>query len=152
MTDMDKKQVLEFLRSVSVMSLAVNGEKGPISTILLFAVDDDFTFYFATHKNSFKASALLKDNRVGLSVWSFNQMLIQGDGVATMISDQESIDNTLGKLSDSVARLGDFWPPVLRITGGDYAVFKIEVNWLRKLDLSDNKIHGSNEQFLQIIG
>ena len=40
-----KKEVLDFLRAESVMSAAINNSERPVSTVLLFAVDDDFTFF-----------------------------------------------------------------------------------------------------------
>lgn len=122
------------------MSVAVNGESGPISTVLLFAVDDDFTFYFATHKNSFKAKGLNKDNRISMSIWEFNKMLVQCDGEAFEITDHDEAGEAFDKLTNSLDNLAEFWPPVLQIEGEGYIIYKVKTNWVRTLDLTDKKI------------
>lgn len=62
------KQILTFLRSVGIMSIAVNAEPYPISSVVLFSVDDEFNFLFATHSVSNKAKSLLKRPEISFSV------------------------------------------------------------------------------------
>lgn len=74
-----KQDVISFLRSVSIMSVAINYQR-PVSSILLFAVDDEMNFYFATHKNSIKARALEINPEISMSVWEYDKMLVQASG------------------------------------------------------------------------
>ena len=142
------QQILKFLRSVSIMSAAVNGLNGPISTVLLFHIDDDFTLYFATHSDSFKAKALALDDRISYSVWEHRKMLVQADGIATPITDPKEINEILDKL---VSHVGDFWPPVLRLKGEGYVIYKIATKWLRALDLSQLTIVAPQPPFTEIV-
>lgn len=143
------EEVLEFLKSVSIMSLAINYET-PISTILLFAVDGDFTFYFATHKDSFKSKAIELNNKVSLSVWQHDKMLVQASGTATLLEDQAESTDALNKIVNALDNIQDFWPPVLRFHGDDYAVYKIDTNWLRVLDLTEKTIYAEDSPFFEI--
>ena len=51
-TELSKQNVLDFLVENPVLNLSAVGEGGvPISTVLLFSVDNDFTFTFCTHSD-----------------------------------------------------------------------------------------------------
>lgn len=147
----DKDEVLSFLKKMSIMSIALNGERGPISSPMLFVVDEDFCIYFATRKGSHKAEALLKDTRIGISVWKHEEMSIQYDGEAAPVTDMIVLEKKLDELAEAAAREGDFWPPVLRITETDYIMYKVTPRWVRKLDLKNAAIHANNKMFVQII-
>jgi len=143
------QEVLDFLKSVSIMSVSINYET-PISTILLFAVDGDFTFYFATQKNSFKDKALNLDNKISLSVWEHGKMLVQASGVAKKMEDEKEASESLTKIVNALDNINDFWPPVLRFHGDDYVIYQIETNWLRVLDLSEKTIYAEDSPFFEI--
>ena len=145
-----KKEVLDFLRAESVMSAAINNSERPVSTVLLFAVDDDFTFYFTTRRNTVKVKSLAADKKISLSVWHLGKMLVQASGEVGEITDERQIDEILDKLARSAGALSGFWPPVLQIRGSDYAAYSIKTNWLRVLDLRVKYVH-SDELFTQII-
>lgn len=144
-----KKLILEFLRANPVMNIAVVDGDKPITSVVLFAVDDDFTFYFASRSNSFKTKALLKNNKISFSVWKNQDMLIQGDGTATLAPVQQG-ENLLYKLALSSTNIEDFWPPILSIVGGDYTLFMLKPTWLRSLNLKDLKIHEAKDPFVEI--
>ncbi len=145
-----KQKVLEFMRSESIMSVAINSSDRPVSTILLFAIDDDFTVYFATHKSTQKAKALSVDNKISLSVWGHKKMLVQASGVAEEITDGDELENTLDKLAMATDVVEDFWPPILQAKGDDYVAYRIKLDMLRILDLTKQQIHVKS-QFVQII-
>lgn len=148
--DYNKEDVLGFLRTFPVMSMAICAERGPIASVVVFAVDDDFTFYFATHRDSYKAKALLKDKRVGFSVWQLNKMLVQADGQVEEVGGDGAYE-VLQKITQSTQQIEDFWPPILRVPGGGYIVFKIKPSWLRAMDLASNTITADTFPFTQII-
>jgi nitroimidazol reductase NimA-like FMN-containing flavoprotein (pyridoxamine 5'-phosphate oxidase superfamily) len=144
-----KKEILKFLRDVSIMSAAVNAGNYPVSTILLFSVDDDFTFYFAARGDSFKAKALKVDPRISIAVWEHDRMLVQACGDVEQVTQPKELDLALDKLASSVANVSDFWPPILRISGGDYYVYKVTMKWVRALDLKSKVIKEEDSSFTE---
>ena len=109
-----KEEILKFLRSVSIMSLAISADPYPVATILLFSVDDDFTFYFATRNSSHKAKALMQTSKVSLSVWEHNQILVQAHGDTSQATEPKEIDEILEKLASSVSDLSDSRKGIIR--------------------------------------
>ena len=132
-----KEEIVDFLRSVSVMSIAVELDGQPISSVLLFAVDDDLIIYFATRTDSFKSKALSKNQKISLSVWEHRKMLVQAKGFAEKITDSGESEIALDKIVNSAQNIENFWPPILSITGGEYEIFRLKLDWIRVLDLSD---------------
>lgn len=146
-----KQQVIDFLRSVSVMNLAVSSNDKPISSVLLFHVDDDLNFYFGTHNDSYKAIAIRDNPKVGFSVWEHNKMLVQADGIAEEILEPASINSVLNDIVLATNNIKNFWPPVLRIRGNGYAVFRIKTTWMRALDLQSDAITEKELPFTMIV-
>lgn len=144
-----KSETLAFLRKVSIMSAAINGTP-PISTVLLFAIDDDMTIYFTTLKESYKAKALEKDPAISLSVWEHNSMYVQATGITEVITDENEALKAIDKIADAAIDLTDFWPPVLQVKGHNYIVYKIKLNWLRTRSLSDKTIVEKESKFKEV--
>lgn len=134
------------------MSLAACNENLPLATVLSFAVDDDLTFYFVTRENSHKSLAIQKNSRVSFSVWQYQQMLVQVDGEATRIFDQDEAANAMEKIAQAVESIKNFWPPIISYgTDQQYAVFKIKPLWVRALSLSEHVIKSHEPAFTQIV-
>ena len=146
-----KSDVITSMRRESIMSIALNSPRGPISSMVLFAIDEDFTIYFATHEDTFKSKAILEDNRISFSVWEKNVMLVQAKGVATPIEDIYHKDISLEKIVHAVDNIDSFWPPVLRIRNdSEYVVYKIKPDWVRALDLTSKTITALVDPFVEI--
>lgn len=145
-----KTEVLKALKEVAVMSVAINSQEYPVATMVLFTVDEELNFYFMTHGESYKAKALEKDQRVSWNVWQQRKMLVQGSGTATQIADEEEKRKILVDLAKSAAEMPGFWPPVLRIQGGEYTVYRVKPVWLRALDLSNMTIVDGNGPFTEV--
>lgn len=145
-----KQEVLEFLKRNFVMNIAVSIDNKPSSSVLLYYVDDNFNFFFTTHADSFKAKILKSNPKISMSIWEHNQMLVQADGEVTEITEEEQKLKVIDKLAESASMKKDFWPPLLRIRGENYVVFKIIPNWLRKLDLTNNSISSINSPLTNI--
>jgi len=145
-----RKEILAFLRENFIMSAAVSENDKPSATILLYHVDDEFNFYFATHTNTYKTRKLLNNPAISLCVWQHNQMLIQVDGTASEVSDPSQKLAIIDKLAESAAKGPDFWPPLLRIGGEAYIVFKVTPHWLRKLDLKQDTMTQVDSPFEEI--
>ncbi len=132
------------------MSAAINNAERPVATVLLYAIDDDFTMYFATHRSTIKAKSLAIDPKISFSVWRNHEMLIQASGATREVTDSNQLESVLDKLAESTTTVEDFWPPILQVKGSDYVVYEIKIDWMRALDLSNVAIH-NEQQFSQII-
>jgi general stress protein 26 len=146
-----KQEILDFLRKTSLMSAAFvrDGDK-PLSTILLFAIDDDFTLYFATLKTSYKAKALEENKNMSISVWAEKEILVQANGTVEQETDGEKAEEIVEKLADAAAGLDEFWPPVLQIKGHEYAVYKVKFDWLHALDLTSTNLVEKESLFTEV--
>lgn len=145
-----RKQIIEFMREVSIMSVAAIAPDGPVSSILLFAVDEDFTLYFSTHGESRKAKALAHNPHIALSVWKYNEMLVQADGIATPIEDTTTIDTVFDKLANAVSKIKDFWPPVVHIEGDHYTIYKVKLTRMSVLPMNNLTIHDYRNPFISV--
>jgi nitroimidazol reductase NimA-like FMN-containing flavoprotein (pyridoxamine 5'-phosphate oxidase superfamily) len=151
MDQITKASAVSFLREVNILTAALVGERGPISTPLIFAVEDDLSkLYVATHRDTFKAQALLKDPRISCSIWQFDKMLIQLDGTAKEIVDPVSMADKVDKLVESLSHLEGFWPPVIQVGGEGYIVFEITPTWIRALNLSSKNILSGDNPFTEV--
>lgn len=123
------------------MNVAVTMDNKPMCSILLFAIDDDFTMHFITHESTFKARALEKNPSISYSVWKHGHMYVQADGTVSKVTDPEEIDQAMDKIVNSADNIEDFWPPVLRVRNkSNYVVYKVKPYWLRASDLQSKKI------------
>ncbi|MBT4124271.1 MAG: pyridoxamine 5'-phosphate oxidase family protein [Candidatus Pacebacteria bacterium] len=146
-----KQEILSFLQKTSLMSVALcQKDNKPLSTILLFALDDDFTLYFATISSSYKAKAIENNKNISFSVWKPEEMLVQANGVVDQITDQKAAEEVVDKIAEAAASLDDFWPPVLQIKGHDYSVYKVKINWLHALDLSSKNLVEKTSLFTEV--
>ena len=135
MDENTKKIILDFMNSNTILSLSTSTSDSPYICNLFYVCDDDLNIYFATHKQSHKAQKLLRNPFISLSVWEHKKMLVQADGQASELSDETQRLQIIDKLAESSLKGDNFWPPLFRIGGQDYIVFKIKLNWIRKLDL-----------------
>jgi nitroimidazol reductase NimA-like FMN-containing flavoprotein (pyridoxamine 5'-phosphate oxidase superfamily) len=145
-----KTEILDFLRSQYIMSVAVCEDNKPSSSILLYYIDDELNIYFATHADSIKAKKLKINPLISLSVWEHKKMLIQADGEVSEVVEEDAKLNIIDKLAESSSKGDNFWPPLLRIKGGEYTVFKIKPIWLRRLDLKTDTMTQTDSPFSEI--
>ncbi|KXK26031.1 MAG: Pyridoxamine 5'-phosphate oxidase [candidate division WS6 bacterium OLB20] len=150
-TEISKQDALAFLQSQFIMNIACVYNGLPVSSVLLFHIDDECNFYFATHRDSIKSRALLSNSNVSLSVWEHNKMLIQADGVAAEITDTNKAIEIIDRLAESTAKGASFWPPLFRIKGDSYIVFAIKPTWMRALDLTRDTMTQEDSPFSTII-
>ncbi len=144
-----REEILAFLKHTPILSLAACNEGKPVSSVVAFAIDDDFTIYFATHSDSIKAVALRQNPILSYSVWKEDQMLVQGGGEARELQGQE-YDQAMNSILKTIDQLENFWPPILRITGTNYTAYAVKPTWLRALDLSDPSYDGTDTPFSEV--
>ena len=152
MTEYTKESAIAFLRKNFIMELAtVSGEGQPLCSVLLYAVDDDLNMYFATHDDSQKAKNLMQNPLANFVVWEHDRVMVQADVVAEVVEDEKKKGDILDRLADAATDSHDFWPPVFRIKGGAYVIFKLTPSWMRVLDLSVKTMRQSDPPFTDII-
>lgn len=143
MTRATKKEVLEFLRNHPECVLATVSPDGkPEAATVLFAVDDDLTFYFGTSDKYRKYQNLSKNKNVAVVV-GVNQKdprSAQVEGTMDPILEEAEIAKTKEFFAEQNPAMKPFlnWP---------LKFFKLKPTWLRFLD----ETKGEAENFQQII-
>ena len=133
-----KKQLKIFLEGVSVMSIAVCLDNKPMSSVVLFTVDNDLSFYFLTKRNTYKAKALRSNPQISISIWVQNNKLIQASGEVMEISGDAEFDKYYKKLSSISDRMQNAYWPFTAVKGEESVVYKVFTKWLRVMDLSSD--------------
>lgn len=140
---MKNKEVLDFVKAHPECVLATSSLDGkPEAATVLFAVDDDFTFYFGTAEKYRKYSNLLKNKKVAIVVGvnGKDPRSVQADGEIEMIEKESEIAKTKEFFAEQNPAMKPFlsWP---------LKFFKVKPFWLRWLD----ETKGSAENYQQII-
>lgn len=148
--NISKKQILEFLKSVAIMSIAAVGEHGPVSSVVVFAVDNDLSFYFLTKRETYKAKALLKNPKISLCVWEHRKMLVQASGSVIEVESGDEFNKIHEQIDKASHVIKNFWWPILNINKGEYVIFKIHPEWIRALDLTGKNIKEEGDPFFTI--
>jgi uncharacterized pyridoxamine 5'-phosphate oxidase family protein len=145
-----KIDALNFIKTQFIMQIATCSNNKPAVSVMLFAMNDNFDVYFATHRKSFKSQNLLVNPKVGIAIWEHNKMLIQIDAEVEEVIETPEQLGVLNMLADQVAKSENFWPPVLRINNGEYVIFKAKPTWVRALDLVRSTISQESTPFTEI--
>jgi nitroimidazol reductase NimA-like FMN-containing flavoprotein (pyridoxamine 5'-phosphate oxidase superfamily) len=145
-----KKEILNFLRNQPVMSIAISSGRVPRSSILIFAVDKDFNFYFATGVKSNKVKVLMKNKSIDFSIWEYKKILVHGFGEAKLLKSEKEIEKALTRLAKVAGEMKDFWPPLINLWNQDYAIFKVKSKKLKILDLKNDNIKDGKVSFTEI--
>lgn len=150
MEEYTKESVLAFLKTQYVMSLASAKDNMPNVAILLYAVDDDLSLYFFTHKNSRKSQNILSNPHVSAYIWKEQKLGVQLDGTVAQVTDETMQAEVMDKLADAATEDEHFWPPIFHIQGGEYIIFKFTPEWLRVLDLEIKTVRSEKQPFTEI--
>lgn len=145
-----KAAVLDFLRSSYIMSVATADQNVPSVSVLLYYVDDNLNFYFATHTDSTKAKNLMQNPKISLTVWQPGKMLVQANGSAFAMPHDETEMQIVDAIAASSAKGPDFWPPIFRIKGVGYVVFKVKPEAIKVLDLQTDTITQKDSPFTEL--
>lgn len=141
-----RDRVLAFLRghqTAVLGSLSPGGE--PQGATVTGAWDDGFSFYFFTRRDSRKFRNLAVNPHVSVVVGfePDTRGTVQAQGTATMVGDHTQLA-PYAEIIDTGA-----WP-LLRQQGMDFIFFKVEVDWLRWLDVTRTQEAGE-DVFFQIL-
>lgn len=132
------------------MSMASAKDNKPNVAMLLYAIDDDLTLYFFTHKNSRKSQNILSNPQVSAYIWKAQELAVQIDGAAEQVTDEAMQADIMDRLADAATEDDHFWPPIFHIQGGEYIIFKLTPEWLRVLDLEIKTVRSEKQPFTEI--
>ncbi len=144
----------EFIASHPLAVLSINQKHhAPYSAAVFITSDESLNLSFVTKTETTKYSAICIDNRVTVTSYDLDeQQMLQANGKATEISNDAGLAKDL---FDQVAKAKltkdpNWIPPIVKLQAGEYAVFKIGIEWMRIVSFSSSL---SNEaSFTQIIG
>jgi len=132
-----RKRVLRFLQGEKTAVIATVSPKGePQAATITYVIDDQFNFYFIARKSSRKFANLLLNRSVGLAVGTDPKVPatveIQGTAHAVESPDASVVDY----FSNAMQSDDPEWWPLFKSRGMDYVFFRVEIQWLRWLDLA----------------
>ncbi|MFC1653484.1 pyridoxamine 5'-phosphate oxidase family protein [Patescibacteria group bacterium] len=141
------RNLKDYIESVKVMSVAVTDEDKPVSSVVLFMLDNDLCFYFLTKRITRKAIALGKNPKISISLWRKNELLINAFGEAREIpniTENSDYFDKFRKLSQEYGN--DYWP-LEGVDGSEYVLYKMMTQWMKVVDLSSSGV-GMEEEII----
>ena len=142
-----KEKLLKFLRENPVASIGAVYKGKPINSVVLTAIDNDFTFYFVTNPETYKAKALLENPIISMTIWNKDQYQAQAMGIAKPIDSSIDPCDIFDKIINSLDNIEEFWPPVISMSNEEYIIFQIKLDWIRVFDITQMKIKGNSSLF-----
>ena len=143
------RKTKEFLRKnvLCVISTVTETNK-PEAAVSVFMTDNDFNFYFITREHTRKFGNLKKNHNIAIVVGlKAEPFTVQAEGEAEYVSGEARhlFMNEFAKRKD----LQDMYTgPFLSMPGTDFAIFKVNIDWLRYLELD---VQTGKETYYQII-
>lgn len=153
MNEAQRKEVLKFLQRNKVAVLATISPEGePQPATVTHLMDNDFTFYCVAKSDSRKVRNIKKNPRVGIVVGTDPNVpiTVQMQGNATIISNPNHyiITHLKNKMNPEEAQ----WLPLLKSPKGDHEFIKVDIDWMRLLNLDGaGYSETANQDFQQII-
>lgn len=141
-----RQEVLKFLKEKTLAVLStISPDNKPQSATIIYFIDDDFNFYFATRRNTRKFHNLGANGNVAIVVGSEPApFTVQAEGVAESCGDEEFV-----KMMDARPGINKlYFGPFLDMKGLDLVTFKVRINWLRWLSVDQET---GEEMYRQII-
>lgn len=137
-THLEEGAALEFLNGHRKMVLTVlDQHKHPNSSLLLYAVDDDFTFYFGTRKAFGKYKALVADPHVAIAVVQESidpLQVVDVQGIAEEIPSEET--------HATLALFESRNPSKYYVKDAeDFVMFRVKPSGVRWLDATSGELH-----------
>lgn len=154
MTPTNTTHVYEFLSHHPTGVLSTASPTGePWGSTIVFACDEDFTFYFMTRANTQKYKNIAANPHIALTVTDqATQTTVQAAGTVELVSTDEMMDVVFQKL-DKIKPAGtQHWvAPVYKIHEGDYMVLSFKPTSLQYADFSQSPDNADTNFIEQII-
>lgn len=135
-----QKRIRRFLKENTTAVIATISPKNEpnAATInyIIEEVEEDFSLYFIARKSSRKFENIMHNRNVGLVVGTDPKVpaMAEIQGIAHLIENPKpKIAEYFSKAMASGKQ--EFWPLVKAAKSMDYGFFRVEVEWLRWLDL-----------------
>lgn len=132
-----KDEALAFLRGNVVMTLATASKDGrPQIATIYYVVDDDFGLRFFTREGTRKDVYLKETGLATVSIGQEKPMNIRIDGRVEVLTDETERKEAMVRLAEAAGEMTDFWPPVMRMAGDDYVVYRLNPEKVTAIDLT----------------
>lgn len=96
-----KEDILKFIKSNGIMSLATQSSKGPWVCTVYYGVDGDMNLYVVTDPNSIHGKNFSKNNKVAFNIFDSHQKItkdkrgVQGKGTVEMVKGIVNVGKAL---------------------------------------------------------
>lgn len=140
------------LASTALLSLATVNKKGePHCSVVVYDVDKNLDFIFATDIHSMKAHDIEEHSLVAFAIVSKEMgMTVQGSGKARLVKNPVEKTDYFKRLLLKAEQAVDGWAPIARYKTENVVIFKIKPDWLRLLDISTPQENIENLSFEQL--
>jgi general stress protein 26 len=132
-----RKRVLRFLREQKTAVIATVSPSGePQAATISYLIDEHFNFYFIARKSSRKYVNLSHNRSVGLVIGTDPKIpaMAEIQGTAHVVETPDA--STVGYFAKAMASDSSEYWPLFKSRGMDYVFFRVEITWLRWLDLA----------------
>lgn len=151
MNEDQKTAALSLLTGNSVGVLATLSPEGtPRARTLYYASDDAFGVYFCTLATTRKVEDIAH-NRRGAFVVSANDLpqTIQIEGAISDLTETATINEVIGRLSDTLMKHGPHFAPLTHLDTGKIRFYKLTPSLVRFGDFTDGI--GTEKTFSEIV-
>ncbi len=131
------KRVKDFLAKNKLCVVSTVSQTGnPEAAVCIYMADDDFNFYFVTRGNTRKKANLENNKNVALVIGTeLAPFTVQAEGTAELLAGP-SFDEFMNKFKAREDLQALYFGPFLKMSGIDFAIFKVNINWLRYMEFN----------------
>jgi uncharacterized pyridoxamine 5'-phosphate oxidase family protein len=126
----------EFLsKNILCVISTVTSDCKPEAAVSVYMTDENFNFYFITRESTRKFANLKKNHNVAIVVGlEPAPFTVQAEGEATYVSG-EARDIFMREFAKRRDLQALYTGPFLNMPGLDFAIFKVDIKWLRYMEL-----------------
>lgn len=157
--EISKRNVLKFLKEKDLSVISTVSPTGkPESATVIYFIDDDLNFYFVTRHNTRKFRNLQSNKNVAIVVGvELKPVTVQIEGTAELVSDEKGKSLLMAEIIKRPQIKSLYFGPFLELDkdpvfkldkDGDFAGYKVKINWLRWLSIDPET---GREEYLQVI-
>lgn len=147
-----KKRILRFLKENSTGVIAtVSAKNEPEAATINYTIDDDFNLYFIARQGARKFANLAVHPEVGLVIGTDPKVpaMAEIQGVAHVVPEPPK--HIADYFAQGMTSDDPQWWPLFKSRAMDFKFFRVEITWLRWLDLaSSGDFHTFKGNFYEI--
>lgn len=136
-----RQKVIDFLKANTFAVVStISRDNKPNSGPVLYFFDDNLNFYFVTRSQSRKHINLQGNTAMSIVVGTGQESIaIQMEGHADMADD--NVEYFVNELKRRKHLKNEFYGPLLTFEGGDFIIYKTSIEWMRYIEVTNEKIH-----------